>query len=140
MGCSVGVDGGLQGGKQLEGEKELVYMYEEPKQATEEQRTKNDSKAKNDDYEEYQWAKRHARGGGDSADAKHNNIGPGNGNTASSFNGAQQGPTVVASKESSNDLPIPIAISEFSADKKVSTVFTTNVVENKADNIARSRE
>ncbi|KAH9320761.1 hypothetical protein KI387_015400 [Taxus chinensis] len=109
--------------------------------ATEEQRTKNDSKAKNDDYEEYQRAKRHARGGGgDSADEKHNNIGLGNGNTASSFNGAQQGPTVVASKESSKDLPIPIAISEFSADKKVSTIFTTNVVENKADNIARSRE
>ncbi|XP_057840106.2 protein RDM16 [Cryptomeria japonica] len=104
----------------------------------------NDSKTK-DDNDEYRKEKKHAsgregRGEEHYGDSKQNIVGPDNGSASTSFNGVQQGVTVLASKESSRDLPKPIAISEFSTDTKVSTVFTTNVVENKADNIARSHE
>lgn len=58
----------------------------------------------------------------------------GNGSTV--VNGVVQGLPVVDSKDSLKSLPR----SEFPTDIKVSTVSSTNVVENKADNIARSDE
>lgn len=56
------------------------------------------------------------------------------GNGSALVNGVVQGLPVVDSKDS----PKSLASSEFPADIKVSTVSSTNVVENKADNIARS--
>uniref|UniRef100_A0A0C9RNL1 TSA: Wollemia nobilis Ref_Wollemi_Transcript_8155_3912 transcribed RNA sequence n=1 Tax=Wollemia nobilis TaxID=56998 RepID=A0A0C9RNL1_9CONI len=110
-----------------------------------EKRKWDDRKHDDDDdsVNEKMSIKRHAVGGvfGESvqvADAQQSIAPPGNGNTV--VNGVQQAPTTVPSKESSKDSPKPLANSELSTDTKVSTVFTTNVVENKADNIARSHE